>query len=71
VAAQRLTLSVDPATLHENPVHRALVLIKRLRAVGIPAVGAIALENVEHGTISISAPDLVTGEVLYSWIPDQ
>lgn len=61
------TLVVDPATLHANPVHRAMALIKRLRDEGIPAVGAIALENVEHGALTITAPDLATGEVLYSW----
>lgn len=66
-----ISLVVDPATLHENPVHRALVLIKRLRAVGIPAVGAIALENVEHGELTITAPDLLTGEVRYSWTDGQ
>jgi hypothetical protein len=61
------SLVVDPATLHPNPVHRALVLIKRLRNEGIPAYGAIALENVEYGALTIKAPDLVTGEVEYRW----
>ncbi len=61
------TITIDPATLHPNPVHRAMALIKELRDAGIPAVGAIALENVEYGTLSITAPDLVTGEVVYSW----
>ena len=61
------TITIDPATLHANPVHRALVLIARLRDEGIPAFGAIALEGVEYGTLSITAPDLATGEVTYSW----
>jgi hypothetical protein len=62
-----IAITIDPAALHPNPVHRALAIIRRLRDVGIPAVGVIALENVEHGTLSISAPDLVTGEVRYAW----
>lgn len=62
-----ITLRVDPDSLHANPVHRALRLIRTLRSEGIPAFGAIALEGVESGTLSISAPDLATGEVLYAW----
>jgi hypothetical protein len=48
-------------------VHRALRLIRTLREEGIPAFGAIALEGVESGTLSIASPDLATGEVVYSW----
>ena len=64
------TLVVDPTTLHANPVHRALTLIRRLRDEGIPAFGAIALEGVTSGVLSITAPDLVSGEVTYSWQSD-
>ena len=62
-----ITLRVDPEALHANPVHRALQFIRALRNEGIPAFGAIALEGVESGTLSITAPDLATGEVLYAW----
>ena len=61
------SVTLDPASLHANPVHRFLALVKRLREAGIPAVGSIALEGVESGTLSITAPDLLTGEVTYSW----
>jgi hypothetical protein len=64
------TVTLDPQTLHANPVHRFLALVKRLRDEGIPAFGAIAFEGVESGVISITAPDILTGEVTYSWMPD-
>ncbi len=60
-------LTLDPQAVHANPVHRALTLMKLLRAEGIPVFGAIALEGVESGTLSMTSPDLVTGEVTYSW----
>lgn len=61
------TVVVDFDALHANPVHRALRLIKLLRDEGIPAFGAIALEGVESGVLSITAADLATGKVTYSW----
>ena len=65
------TLTVDSTTLHVNPVHRGLRLVKELRDAGIPAFGSISLEGVESGTLSIASPDLVTGEVVYSWRDDK
>ena len=62
------TVTLDPQTLHANPVHRALTLMKRLRDEGIPVFGAIALEGVEEGALTITAPDLATGEVTYTWV---
>jgi hypothetical protein len=62
------TVEIDVEQLHANPVHRALRLIKVLRDAGIPAFGAIALEGVESGVLSIAAPDLATGKVVYSWV---
>ena len=64
------TLTLDPQAVHANPVHRALTLMKLLRQEGIPVFGAIALEGVESGTLSMTAPDLATGEVTYSWIEE-
>lgn len=64
------TVTLDPMALHANPVHRFLQLVKRLRDEGIPATGAIALEGVEYGTLSISAPDLISGEVTYRWVAE-
>lgn len=64
------SVTLDPQALHVNPVHRFLALLKVLRDEGIPAFGAIALEGVESGTLSITAPDMVTGEVTYSWSPE-
>jgi hypothetical protein len=64
------TVTLDPQALHANPVHRFLALKKVLRDEGIPAFGAIALEGVESGVISITAPDILTGEVTYSWMPE-
>ena len=64
------TLTVDPQAVHVNPVHRALTLMRLLRSEGIPVFGAIALAGVESGTLSITSPDVVTGEVTYSWKSD-
>ena len=64
------TVTLDPQALHANPVHRFLALVRRLRDEGIPAFGSIALEGVESGVISITAPDILTGEVTYSWTPE-
>ena len=64
------SLTLDPQAVHPNPVHRALTLMKLLRQEGIPVFGAIALEGVESGTLSITAPDIISGEVTYSWIEE-
>jgi hypothetical protein len=58
---------VDPEALHVNPVLRFMALKKLLADEGIPVYGSIAVEGVTSGTLSIGAPDLLTGEVLYSW----
>ncbi|MEO6364028.1 MAG: hypothetical protein ABIO71_12420 [Caldimonas sp.] len=65
------TLTLDPMALAINPVHRFLALLRRLRDEGIPAFGSIALEGVTSGTLSITAPDLLTGEVTYSWTDNE
>lgn len=61
-----ITLTVDPARF-ENPVHRGLRTLEELRARGVPAIGVLFVEGVESGTLSISAPDLGSGEITYSW----
>jgi hypothetical protein len=56
--------------VHENPVHRFLYVKDRLDRAGIPVVGSISVEGVESGTLSITAPDILTGEVTYTWVAD-
>ena len=66
-----ISVRVDPAALHSNPVHKFLALKKRLRDEGIPVYGSIALEGVESGALTIVSPDLCTGEVEYRWSPEE
>ncbi len=65
-----ISVRVDPAALHPNPVHKFLALKKRLRDEGIPVYGSIALEGMESGALTIVSPDLCTGEVEYRWVPE-
>ncbi len=61
------SVTIAPGDLHKNPVLRELSIIKLLKDAGIPAFGSVCLEGVESGTLHIEAPDLLTGEVRYSW----
>jgi len=63
-----ISLTLDPTKLSNQPVHRGIALLARLRERGIPASGVLSVEGVDYGTLSISSPDLCTGEVLYIWV---
>lgn len=63
-----ISVTLDPDALAVNPVHKFMALKKRLQDEGIPVFGSIALEGIETGELTITAPDLATGEVTYSWV---
>ncbi len=65
-----INLTLDTTRLSDNPVHRGMNVLDQMRRAGIPATGVLYPEGVESGVLSISAPDLCTGEVLVTWAPD-
>lgn len=64
-----ISLTLDTSGL-DNVVHRGMVVLQRLQRAGIPAMGVLNLETVARGTLSISAPDIATGEITYTWKDD-
>lgn len=46
-----------------------LSVLARLRESGIPALGRISLQGVEHGTLEM-IEDRMFGDVVYRWTPD-
>lgn len=44
-------------------------LLELLRQAGIPAVGRIMLQGVEHGTLEITKEQCFN-EMIYTWTPD-
>jgi hypothetical protein len=46
-----------------------LELLNKLRKGGIPAIGAISLHGVLHGSLTIET-DSVMGDYIYTWTPD-
>ena len=59
-------VAIDP-TRFDNPIHQGLDTLARLREAGIPATGVLYVAGVERGSLTISEPDIVDGEVTYSW----
>jgi len=64
-----VTITVDPSRF-ENPIHRGMDALRQLKERGVPVIGCLFPESVEHGTLTIGSADLVSGEVSYSWQPD-
>lgn len=52
----------------ENPVLRQVTLMKRLRELGMPIIGAIVIERVERGSLTIGYDDLFN-EITYTYQP--
>lgn len=63
-----IAVCIDPAKF-DNPVHRGINTLERLKIAGVPVIGVIFPESVEYGTLVIGVPDLATGEVVYTWEP--
>lgn len=61
-----ISVTQDP-TRFENPIHRGMDALARLKSAGVPVIGVIYPEAVESGTLSVSAPDLVDGNVTWVW----
>jgi len=52
-----------------NEVLNNLKLMGRMREAGIPVLGRISLQGVEHGTLEM-IEDRTFGDVVYRWTPD-
>lgn len=65
-----IALTLDTSNLNAV-VHRSMTVLQRLQKAGIPAVGVLSVETVERGTLTISAPDVATGEITYTWKDDE
>lgn len=52
-----------------NEVLNNLLVMARLREAGIPVLGRISLQGVEHGTFEM-IEDRTFGDVVYRWTPD-
>jgi hypothetical protein len=46
-----------------------IALLAKLRDAGIPAMGRIMLQGVEHGILEMST-DRTFGDAVYRWTPD-
>lgn len=62
-----INLTIDTTRLPDNPVHRGMSMLDQMLRAGIPATGVLFPEGVESGTLSMTAPDLCTGEMLVTW----
>lgn len=61
-----ITLTLDTTNL-DNVVHRGMTVLQRLQKAGVPAVGVLGVETVERGVLMVSAPDIASGEITYTW----
>jgi hypothetical protein len=44
-------------------------ILKELKSLGVPVVGALWPQHVESGTLTVEAPDLADGRVRWTWTP--
>ena len=61
-----ITITLDPARF-DNPIHSGMHVLAKLREAGIPAIGVLYPVGVERGVLTIDAPDLDDGAVVYRW----
>jgi len=59
---------VDP-TKWEHPIMYGVFILKELKSLGVPGVGALWPQHVESGTLTVEAPDLADGRVRWTWTP--
>ncbi len=61
-----ITVVVDTSR-QPNPVHLGLAVLGELRRRGVPVVGVLWPVGVEWGVLTVVGPDLLSGEVEYTW----
>ena len=63
----------DPSahgTLNGSVVINQVMLLKKLRAAGIPVIGEICVEGVEYGTLTVET-DRTFGDHTWVWVPGE
>lgn len=63
-----INVTQDPSRF-ESPIHRGMNALALLVQSGVPVVGVLFPESVEWGSLTVSAPDLVEGTVVWTWTP--
>lgn len=61
-----ITTTIDTSR-QTNPVHLGLQVLGELRRRGVPVVGVLWPVGVEYGVLTVEGPDLLSGEVIYTW----
>jgi acetyl esterase/lipase len=60
-----ITVSIESKFI--QPVHQGIATLKALKDAGVPVVGVLWPEGVQHGTLSVTT---VAGCPQYTWTPD-
>ncbi len=58
-----------PAKFADNDVQFGQIVLERLRAAGVPAVGNIFLRGVESGRLEMECDDLASDDWIYRYFP--
>lgn len=56
-----------PLDKFNNPIHRGLYILAELREIGVPVIGVLYPEGVEYGKLIVGEPDMMSGEVTWTW----
>jgi hypothetical protein len=62
-----MTTVVRVPTVHNQPFHQGVVVLKALRAAKVPVNGIMWPEGVRHGKLTL---ETIGGEAVYTWEPD-
>lgn len=58
-----------PKQFEDNDVQFGQLVLDRLRAKGVPAIGKIFLRGVESGRLEMECDDLASDDYIYRWHP--
>jgi hypothetical protein len=64
-----VTIPKDKLDRFDNVVNRGMYLLKELQAAGVPALGSLWPEAVEHGALTVRT-DAVFEDRIYEWRPE-
>ncbi len=51
----------------DQPIHQGMAVLKELRRAGVPVLGILWPEGVQHGELTVTRVDKQT---IYTWVPD-
>lgn len=61
--------NVVPRQFEDNDVQFGQIVLERLRAAGVPAIGHVFLRGVETGRLEMECDDLASDDYIYRWHP--